>query len=430
MTHLYFGGGEDANHLGLLCECGVERIAVNVSSFFRRQRARAAWTWPVGKKVLLYADNRTTDIEDVLGWVEQHGTPEWLVGPENWVEHVVADTFLPLWVDRKPETGVGFVIPDHMFKDAPTRRRVLMQREGIVGVITGSVKDLNRFDLVVTGSWWETYRNGETHVWDGRAMHRYNANHKIAARERHAEAIEALNIDLTAVMNDDPRETATLAILSWLAFERSMGGLTVVDGLGVSTTRPDQPEPERVASVMSLDTRPGQRRHGHRVPLPVMGLRRDPEDEAKVTLTSPEHSLRRCDTCFLAAVCPGFEAHAACAYSIPVTIRTKDELQGALSSVLEMQTQRVFLARFAEELAGQELDPAVGNELDRLFNLTWRFKEIMDARDTLSISLEAKGGGGGILSRLFGADVGQRARALSAPVRSDDVLGEVIDPDE
>ena len=163
--------------------------------------------------------------------------------------------------------------------------------------------------------------------------------------------------------------------------------------------------------------------------MPVLALRQDPEDEGKTIITVPETAFRRCDNCFLAGVCPGYEAHQPCAYSIPVTIRTKDELQGVLAAALEMQTQRVFLSRFAEELAGQELDPAVGAELDRLFNLTWRFKEIMDSRESLSISVEAKGGGGGILSRLFGADVGERVKTLAHPVSSEEILGSMVDPE-
>ena len=38
-----------------------------------------------------------------------------------------------------------------------------------------------------------------------------------------------------------------------------------------------------------------------------------------------------------------------------------------LQAMIEMQASRVLFARFAEELEGQGLDPALSSEMDRLF---------------------------------------------------------------
>ena len=73
---------------------------------------------------------------------------------------------------------------------------------------------------------------------------------------------------------------------------------------------------------------------------------------------------------------------------------------------------RVLFARFAEELEGQGLDPALSNEVERLFNLVEKFKDISDTRDVMRLEVEARGSSG-VLSRIFGQAVGESTRQLS-----------------
>ena len=49
---------------------------------------------------------------------------------------------------------------------------------------------------------------------------RLNSDDKHLKRQRYAEQIEELGADVSAVLMDDPKETAKLAVLSWLAMER------------------------------------------------------------------------------------------------------------------------------------------------------------------------------------------------------------------
>jgi hypothetical protein len=70
-----------------------------------------------------------------------------------------------------------------------------------------------------------------------------------------------------------------------------------------------------------------------------------------------------------------------------------------------------LFARFAEELEGQGLDPALSSEMDRLFSLVDKFKNISDNRDLLHIQVEARGNAG-VLSRLFGQKAGEISRQL------------------
>jgi len=150
--------------------------------------------------------------------------------------------------------------------------------------------------------------------------------------------------------------------------------------------------------------------------------------EENLYVASTASSIRNCDNCHLASACPSVQPGASCAYSMPVEIRTKDQLQKVMQAVIEVQTQRVFQARFAEEVQGQELAQDTGAEMDRMFKLIEKMRDIMDNRDTLRIAVESRGGAsGGVLSRLFGTNVGSAAQALDQPVDSNDVI-DTIDP--
>jgi hypothetical protein len=150
------------------------------------------------------------------------------------------------------------------------------------------------------------------------------------------------------------------------------------------------------------------------------------EDTAAIASTAV--SMRVCDNCYLSRNCPAFNPGHACAYAIPIEIRTKDQLQHAMRAMVEMQGQRVMFARFAEELDGQGADPTVSAEMDRFFRVLKDMKDISDTRDVLRLEMDARAGAG-MLSRLFGGEVGSRARAVSTPMDADDVV-DVLDPDQ
>ena len=150
----------------------------------------------------------------------------------------------------------------------------------------------------------------------------------------------------------------------------------------------------------------------------------------QVLLKSQSESLRSCNNCFLQDSCPSFNPGHSCAYSMPVQIQTKEQLKAVLTAVVEIQTQRVLQARFAEEITGQELTPEVGREMDRLFGLTAKTQEIMENHDSLKITVDARGSAaaGGIMSQLFGPDAGAAAAALPEPLDVDEVIAEVVSP--
>ena len=118
-------------------------------------------------------------------------------------------------------------------------------------------------------------------------------------------------------------------------------------------------------------------------------------------------SLRQCNTCFVAANCPAFKPDNSCAFNLPVTVQTKEQLKALLNAIIEMQGARVAFSRFAEELNGGYPDPNTSQEIDRLFKLVKGLKELEENREFIRITAERQSSGG-VLSAIFG----DRAQAL------------------
>lgn len=442
MTQIYLAGGENPTHQQILSSCGVTHVAVNVTSLIRRKTMSWSLDLPYeGWEWVAYCDGPAS--MDDLHMVADLATkpPQWVIGPEAWAEW--GYNWLPMWngedeIPRhRPE---GFFVTDRVFKDSTLCRRAMAARSAgnSLGAITGSIDStISKFDLIISGSWWSALKYGETQVWDGRKMHRINAEHKSEARTRYASDISAMGIDIDQILLDNPDEIARLAVTSWQFYADHLSGAKVLafPKNAEVTTSEDSMDEFRGSEVDLLDTRPPERRH--QTVLPVIGMTSITsterlgdgteviEEQAIVRASST--SLRQCDNCFLASSgCPGFQQGASCAYSIPVEIRSKDQLQSVMQAMVEMQTQRVLQARFAEEITGQELTPEVGKELDRLFASVEKMRDIMDNRDTVKMTVEARGRSG-VLSRLFGDRVGTNAKMLSNPIDSEDVIDAVIE---
>ena len=450
MTTLFLAGAEQASHRNLLIECGVERFALNITNLNRLIK-NSSWSveehLPPGSQWALYADEKST-WEMAAPYVEQE--PDLILGPLDWAAHFAnSDTYAPFW-EPSVEPGVHALLglTDDVVKNQGKLRRILADYpQSMLIAVTGSSKGVDRLDALISSAWIATQRYGETQVWSGTKLHRYAGARKAEVRPKHRADIERLGIDYEAIIADDPQEVCRLGVVSWLAWEERHdsgedvdrklvlvpSNLTYVDQDGSgSTHRP-------------LGSQNGAARHGHpvngngnlvvtpreRVLLPVLGLdtlestSTDGDGNETVTETTAVRSvgvsMRQCDSCFLASRCPKYQPHEACAFEIPVEIKSKDQLQGLMRTVIEIQGQRVMFARFAEEIDGQGLDGTLSAEIDRLFKAIAAAKDINDTRDVLRLEMEAKGNAG-MLSRLFGSSVGEQARALSVPVSSTEVM--------
>jgi hypothetical protein len=429
MTAVWLAGAENPKQHDYLRSEQVERAAFNVAAWVRNYRSRWALEFEP-RQWVAWTDTETCPVEDLADAIDAMGCyPTHVIGPPSWSE---SPAYLPLWngEGELPRQYIrsGLVVTDRVLTDRDLNRRVLSsrKRDSVLGVVTGKSRGVDRYDFVISSAWWSVQKNGETQVWDGRKMCRYNAYSKSEVRTRHREDIEELGVDADKVLADDTQALTVLAMRSWIALEDS----STVEPIAEAATPALVTTPEDGPESGALATRPDRERHV----LPVMGAfmkeSTDPltgDVSSDLVITSKFESLRRCDNCYLADSCPAMRPEASCAYEIPVEIRTKDQLQKTMQAVLEMQTQRVLQARFAEEVQGQELTGEVGREMDRLFGLTAKMQEVLDNRDTLRVSVEARGagaaaGGGGALSRLFGESVAQAAKALPEPIDPDDII--------
>ena len=431
MTSVWLAGAENPQQHRYFEMEHTQRVAFNVGAWVRNYRSRWSLDFtPV--EWIAWTDSETTPVEDLAEAIDVMGSyPTFVVGPPSWADSKV---YLPLWngEGEMPRQFIesGLVLTDAAFCDRSLSRKVLSarKRDSVLGVITGKSLGVERFDLIISSAWWSVQKNGETQVWDGRKIRRYNAYSKERVRTYHRDDIEALGVDPDKVLADDISSLTVLAMRSWNEFDST-------DDTKVS---PESAMPALIESPDSgsHEVLPATTTQRERHVLPVMRAFMKQEEDLQGTVSeslvvqSTAESLRQCNNCYLADACPAFTPDASCAYSIPVEIKTKAQLESVLQAVLEIQTQRVMQARFSEEITGQELAPEVGREMDRLFNLTSKMQESLDTRDSLTVSIQAKGGGGqagGALSRLFGAQVADNAMALPQPITSDTVLAEVVD---
>lgn len=325
--------------------------------------------------------------------------------------------------------------------------RALRQQYGTEFHALGMAKpdDLRQipFASVTTLAWLSPMRRGETIVWDGTRLVRYPKKMKDQARKRLGPVCERAGLDHSLVLLDDTTEITRLAVWSYLQLEASMARrdnpFTVVNGGGeggpaskdhplviapdpfISDNKDVLDDPGSAEGGVSVpDNKATEVVHVHArhpddmMPLPVFGYRMktivDTADDGTEVLRdvpiveSTTATLRQCDTCFVAANCPARKPHSACAFSLPVEVKTRDQLKGLLNTVIEMQGARVAFARFTEELNGGYPDPNVSQEIDRLFKLVKTTKELEESKDFMRLTVERQGSAG-VLSAIFGDKV-------------------------
>jgi hypothetical protein len=344
------------------------------------------------------------------------------------------------------------VLARHITRPLVTRYR-RRHKTVFVGIGVGKADTIahHDIDVVVNSTWISASRYGETILWDGAQLRRFPAKDKAEVRSRYRVAIARSGLNVDAILGDDKRELTALAIWSWRQLEESMvtrkrrTTAEDIDNTGEGVEDPnveiDPSDPQNRLQGHGSSPVPVVRRET--VPLPILALSEQTEYEEDaagnkvdtgrtqaVLGIDTRASLRQCDSCYISGRCPGYEPAHTCAYDIPLEIRTKDQLVASMRAMLEIQGQRVLFARMAEELDGGFPTPVVSDELDRFLALVAKVKDITDNRDTLKLSLEAKGEVG-VISRIFGAHAGEQARQLPAggldADQTDVLLGELID---
>jgi hypothetical protein len=281
------------------------------------------------------------------------------------------------------------------------------------------------FDTASTLSWISPMRRGETIIWDGSKLVRYPKKMKAQARLRYKAVVEKAGLDFKKFTEDDTLEATKVAIWSYLQMEAAMEkkqkpvvsdnsddtlytGLMETGGYPSNNSGGEMRKVERAEVV--------QRDPQEVVSMPVFGYQMktivETEDGRDIlkdvpVVQSNSGSLRQCDTCFVAANCPAFKPQNTCAFNLPIEVKTKEQLKGLLTSIVEMQGQRVAFMRFAEELNGGYADPNTSQEMDRLLKLVATVKDLESNKEFVQITASRQSSGG-VLSAIFG----DRAQAL------------------
>lgn len=445
MTTVCFGAIEAPNFLRRLQALDVRHLAVNASRL-RKRNWRLIDHLADFDLLVAFCDLQG-DLDVFTRWVEANRDERMLEvfppGAElpdhpravpTWDGH---DTGLLLRLcKRYDRLAVG---RDVLRDEDKTRRLVSIARKQATRLIgfTGSPVEADeaRLDIVVNTAWVNTMRYGVTHVWDGRVLHNYEKAEKEAARTRHRADIERLGIFWEGVRDDEDEAVVALSVASWNAWAeaRSRPVATMEPESGSGEVLPFTPraiatEPAEIP----VEPRPRERTM---LPVAAMGSMALPavEDGHPSTLPvlrSNRENVRQCDTCALAGRCPKYEEHAACAFDAPVAFENVSQILGVAQFGLEVHVQRLMFALFAEQIEGQVLDPRVSAEIDRLYTILGKLKDLSDNSDELTIRMKTKAGAGRVAA-LFGSEAATRAAKLPGggldAQGSDRLLGEIFD---
>lgn len=370
-------------------------------------------------------------------WIEEMRRKHW--------SQVDPAKFLPVWhptqglaaldrlADRYPLVSVvESVVTERGSSVAPQLRKLMQRGVRTHGAALTKPETIDRmpFDTVASSSWISPTRWGDTILWDGRRLHRYPNRMKDTARGgRHKAWLEQNGFDTEALLADQNAELTRLSVWSWLEWASSVperrlpskweprGTQTPRSGTADETVGGNAPDAVSASSGEVVPARPRER-----VLLPVIGFATKEVatttggTASEMQMVMPDTSVRVCDTCLITN-CEMREAGASCAFKFPVEMRTRGQAQAVRKGILEMMVQRVGFMRYNEERSGGYADENLDRMLDRLWKALQADAEIEDERDFVKLSLEGRGSSpSGLMSALFGREVGERSSRLPEPV--------------
>jgi hypothetical protein len=448
---LVFLGGEVPSHRKILIEAGVKNIGVNYWRLVKRglpvtKDYLLSEKYPSDVRVFVtgggtqaQAELTPVELEDYLAdyedFVALNDSNIFMAAEldlndqeilederKNFWEPFGVDRFMPVWhkgypelmslSERYPHIGLlGRSIDQDLTLSARVRSLQTAKGTEFHAIACANPSNLRDVPVRTASSlaWLSPMMRGETIVWDGTKLVRYQAKQKDEARPRYKGIIEQAGLDFEAILADDPNEVTKLAIYSYLKLEEH---LTKMENKKLSDNSAYMDDPgDAETGGVSPDNRGLVMRNEETKTLPVFSvstkriIEKDDlgHDTIKdvTVLNNSSSSLRQCNSCFVATNCPAFKPGNNCAYDIPIEVKTKDQLKGLLNAVIEMQGQRVAFARFSEELNGGYPDPNTSKEMDRLFKLVAKMKELEENKEFIRITAERQSSGG-VMSALFG----------------------------
>lgn len=380
-------------------------------------------------------------------WVEKQRYEIWESMPQK--------KFIPIWheewgskalaamIERYENVGVSPMSDSMENRVAALVRRSTARLHGL-GFAHPTVPSGALYSTITSTSWISPMQHGETIIWDHNRLRRYPNDQKDIARRRHRSQFIQAGFDADAILADESgnRELARYTVWAWRQMEAQMQG-PPEKVRRIRVKRKESNSNGHVPSLPTVDYEPspvallnGNTPHNEDLlPVPIAGLKvlptmgfvtktssvpateDHPAGEISVQVqTSVVTSMRKCESCSLQALCPEYDVDRnTCAYMMPVQIKTREQLMGTLTAMLETQQQRIGFARMSEELQGGYPDQNLSAEMDRFMAMVIKVKDIEDNRDMFKVSIEGRGDAG-VLSRIFG-------EKATAPLRA-------VDPDK
>lgn len=473
MPEMYFLGAEQPNFVNTLLDNGATAMGLSYSSLVRRAngkpRTALADRFPEDHKLLLdsgaYLANSDPAARTKAEWTSyamdyvefalanaERCTLitefdflglglDWIDEMRRGVWRELKERFLPVW---HPEHGIAAleatanyfgrvgVLGNVLTMPGQTAQAQLIRlaRQGIevhgLSLTKLEVVENIPFTSVSSSSWISPIKFKDAIVWDGRKLHRYPKKYAEQGRRRHGSWVEQNGFSAERWLAGDKSEIIDISVWSWLEWAKAMtarhGGAPQLRAVEPDNSE-DLQDGGVIATISTLPvvlsgSNPVEKRE--QINLPIFTFEevdKEGEDGARELLpVLAQGSVRSCDRCFLAANnCPGYQPGAQCAFKFPVRVETKGQRKAGWNSLIEMQFQRVALMRFNEELTGGYADPNLSSEIDRLIKMMVSQAEVEDERDYFSMTVTAKTKTG-VMSRLFGGDVGAAASRLPQPL--------------
>lgn len=436
MTRIVYLGSEVPSNRLILEECGVRDFGF---SFYRAWKRGLPKTktyllgdhFQEGARIYVYNGAPADEVSDE--YLREYDS--FLKSNETYIRYIYGDDVadaedlsrkIIVWdattgkqgLEKLVDLGIqnigikGEDIETNPFLAASTQNLAYEDGASFHAIATAKPDNLRQVKVETASSlaWLSPMLRGETIVWDGAKLMRYPKRMQEQARPRYTHIYERAGLDFDKIMNNDAKEVSKLAVWSYQQYEaRNMTDIydNSEDIVGTELVE---------ATPVDIDKSGGQMRklnprsEAEMMPLPVVGydIETVVEEENGHTvikdlpvLRTTSVSLRQCNSCIVASTCPAFTKDSACAFKLPVEVKTKDQMKALINAVIEIQGQRVLFAKFIEDLNGGYPDPNVSKEVDRLFKIIKTTKELDDSASFIRMTVESKASSG-VLSALFG----------------------------
>lgn len=368
----------------------------------------------------------------------------------NSIPDAYRDKFVPIWQPNSGTSGldnlsqqfrrIGILQTSIGNRDLVPHLNKLASKGFLLHGLSMSKPDIMQavsWQSTSSTSWVSPMQYGDTIIWSHNQLKRYPKSMKIQARKKERQTFISAGFDLEKIEKDDSRELLRVSLWSWSKLVESINGkrrgVTApmnFDDDGFSENYDDEVGGVVERPAKRLPT-PKQRDPSQKQIIPLIGFEPNVvkihnQDGSEEEVNRPlinvrSESLRICDSCFLAPKCPMFEENSTCAYDIPIQVRTREQVQSLMDSLVEMQAQRVLFMKMVEDSEGGLADPVLSGEMDRLGKLIEK-KHNME-QEGFSLTVTAKQQGQmDMMNRLFGGLSNQSFTALEAPVEVQDAI--------